>query len=496
MSQDERQSADWDIKSAPRNYFALLVAQFASATFAFASVWILTRFSGSKGYGTVVAIIAASQIVQVFVNWSGYSLVRFGTEEFNSTARISGIFWLRFWILIPNLIGVLGTSGLWFGPLSQLLSLEPDWYWLVTLHFSAAAIWLHLQFALQGAKLPRILGALQAMERALTFVAILTLALFGQIDPKSAMICYAVSPLISTFVAFVWIRRLVSLRDAVACLDRLREVLSYSLPLIPFTLVGYFSGSYLDAIFISKILSTSDLGVYSVATQISGIALQVPTLANTLLLPMFITIRQHSRHDQLDGFFQHVVPTVAVLWGIVCALGAFFAVLFIPLIFGDDFREAGSPLWILLSASVVGIPALIGYFALAHSESATYISMVSAVGSAATNVGLDVLLIPRLGLVGCAWATLGAFAVSVVVHLVFLRRIRRIPSSWTVAAIMPSVTGSVVLSFTAQPYLAFTLTMLLSLLIIGLYRRSILTTTRLVRSIRSDRQLKVTDADF
>ena len=109
-SKNERQSANWDIQNAPKNYVSLVLTQTGSAFFAFASVWLITKTLGSEGYGGIVAIIAASQIAQVLVNWTSVAVVRFGVDEFIETEKIARTFWLRLFILLPNLLLVLLTA--------------------------------------------------------------------------------------------------------------------------------------------------------------------------------------------------------------------------------------------------------------------------------------------------------------------------------------------------------------------------------------------------
>lgn len=146
----ERQSASWDIKNAPKNYTSLVLAQGGTAFFSFASVWLITKTIGSEGYGGIVAVIAASQFVQIFVNWSITSLSRFGVEEFVETGKITKSFWTRSLIFFPNLVFVLLGSLFWLAPLAGLLKIPLSAMWLITLHIVATAVWLHIQFAFQG----------------------------------------------------------------------------------------------------------------------------------------------------------------------------------------------------------------------------------------------------------------------------------------------------------------------------------------------------------
>lgn len=436
----ERQSSAWDIRNAPRNYISLVLAQAGSALFSFGAVWLITRHLGSEGYGGIVAIIAASQVAQVLVNWTSVAVVRFGVDEFIETEKIARTFWVRLIVLAINLILVLLLANLWFPPLAGWLKLPPETFWLVIAHFAATTFWIHVQMSLQGAKMPRVQGILQMIERLLIFVGLFALTAAAILTPYWAMICYIIAPTIMIAVGLFEIRHFIAAKFNV---DRvfLKKIFVYSLPLLPFSLVGYFSGSYVDAVFVSKFLSTRDLGIYSVATQINGIALQLPTLANTLLLPLFVTLQKESGHGRLNNYFRNVLPSLTLLWGLTCTVLAFIAYFTVPIVFGTEFQAAALPLWILLTASVIGIPVGIGYSALSNATSTTYISLVAAVLAALANIAGNFILIPRFGTAGCALATMIAFFVSVITFAVLLNHRAEMPISWSYMAFLPSMVG-------------------------------------------------------
>lgn len=468
----ERRSSSWDIRNAPRNYISLLIYQFGSALFSFGAVWIITRYLGSEGYGGIVAIIAASQVAQVFVNWTGIGVVRFGVDEFIETEKIARAFWFRLSVLAINLVFLAALSYFWFPPLADWLKLAPDSFWLVMAHFAVTAGWIHVQMSLQGAKLMRVQGLLQMVERFIIFAGLFGLTAAARLTPDLSMICYIAGPALVMFFGLFVLRTYVIARFA---FDRafVERFVVFSLPLLPFSLVGYFSGSYVDAIFVSNFLSTRDLGIYSVATQINGIALQLPTLANTLLLPLFVTIQSESDDQRGSNYFRHVLPSLTLSWGLGCSIMAFVAYFAIPVFFGEEFQPAGMPLWVLLAASTIGIPVAIGYSALSNAASATYISLVAAVLSSITNVSANFVLIPRYGLVGCAVATAIAFFVSVVVFAFLTSRQARIPISWTFIAFAPSIAGALLASVLDNVWLGVTVCIAGSFLIACLFRRSL-----------------------
>jgi O-antigen/teichoic acid export membrane protein len=480
----ERRGSNWDIRNAPKNYFWLVVAQAGSSLFAFASVWLITKTIGSEGYGGVVAIIAASHITQVLVSWTGYSLLKFGTEEFVESEKISRIFWVRLFVFLPNLLLVLLASRLWFPPLAEWLNLSNETFYLVILHFITVSLWIHVQYGLQGVKMQRLQGGLLTIERLIIFGGLVFLWYFGNLTPFNVILFYAISPLVMALVGTWFLRQYIFKPFKV---DRkfLREILVYSLPLLPFSLVGCFSGNYVDAVFISKFLSTKDLGIYSVATQINGIFLQVPTLANSLLIPFFVTLQAENRTNLLNRYFQHTFPALTLIGGLATSIVAFLFYFLIPLIFGQEFSESVLPLWILLTASAISLPSMFGYAALVHSSGMTYIATISTILSAAVNITANFILIPKYGMAGCAWATVLTYLVTICVFAFFLIKNIKIPLSWTFLAILPTISSAIMYSIYQNPWLALLVGMISTIIILFVYFGSIRNSFEIVQKIRN-----------
>lgn len=478
-----RQSSSWDISNAPRNYLSLVLSQIGSAAFSFGAVWLITHRLGSEGYGGIVAIIAASQVAQVLVNWTGVAVVRFGVDEFIETEKIARTFWLRLIILLANLAIVLSVSGYWFPPLAGWLKLSSDSFWLVIVHFAVTTIWIHVQMSLQGAKMPRVQGVLQMIERLMIFATLLVLVAVGQFDGFRIMLCYIAAPAAMILIGLVRIRHYILSRFPIDG-ALVKKIFTYSLPLLPSSLVGYFGSSYLDAIFVSKFLSIRDLGIYSVATQMNGLAMQLPTLANGLLLPLFITLQKETENQRTFNYFRNVLPGLTLCWGLAVSALALVAYFMVPIIFGSEFAGATLPLWILLTASVAAIPVAIGYSALSNATSTTYISLTSAMLSALTNVGANFVLIPRYGIAGSAWATLLAYGVAMTVFMLLLRSSADMPISWTYFAIAPSIVGVAFFAFYANPAIGFAACLTTSFLVAYLFRDSIILMVSFLRNFR------------
>lgn len=481
----DRRDPAWDVRQGPRNYAALVGAQAASAVLSFASVWLATRLLGPTGYGGVVAIIAASQAIgQLTVNWTSVSLSRYGVEEFVETGRVAKAFWTRFWIFLPNVLLVVGTSPLWLPPLSSLLKLPPQAYLFVLGHFLANALWVHIQQALQGAKLMRLQGMLLTIERVLVFVIILACVLSGKSSFLAVALAYIVGPSAAAMVGLWSLRKLIF---PVSGFDRtlLRRMLTFSLPILPASLIGYMSTNYIDAFFIAHYLSGSDLGVYGVAYQLSGTALQFPLLAGVLLMPLFVTLGVSGRDQRITEFVSSSLPALTLFWAMMCAAMAFVGGYLLPVIFGAGFKGAADLLWPLMTAAAIAGPVQMAYNPIANARSATYITMVASIAAAVTNLIFNILLIPRFGLIGCAWATTLAYAVHVTIQVTWVHARLLSMHTWTLQALLPIVLGAACASRYGSGLIAFLVTLLTAALLSIFHRTDIVKSLVALNGYRS-----------
>jgi O-antigen/teichoic acid export membrane protein len=134
-----------------------------------------------------------------------------------------------------------------------------------------------------------------------------------------------------------------------------------------------------------------------------------------LLLTFFVSLDAEGAHGHVLRYLRSVLPLVALLWSALCCAAAFFGQMLVPLFFGPAFALSARLLWPFFAAVAFAGPLLAGYEAFSKSISATYISAFSAIVAAVANVALDLILIPRFGLPGAAWATTAAYASALLI---------------------------------------------------------------------------------
>jgi O-antigen/teichoic acid export membrane protein len=480
-----RRTAEWDIRFGPKNFFGLIGTQFASSVLAFGTVWVATRLLGAEGYGRIVAILTAVQLAsQLTVNWTLSSVARYGCEEFVESGSIAKSFWTRLAILVPNSLLVLITIKFWLPPVATWLRITQDLYSMIVLVFVASVLWLHLQQSLQAAKLPRWQGQLLTLERALILIILIALFLSGKSSVRTVSAAYVFSPLIATTVALYRLRNLITPWFSFD-VGLLKSIFRFSFPLIPYSVIGYFTSSYLDAFFISRFLSTEALGVYSVAVQVSGTMLQPVMLAGSLLMPLFLTLESGDRGALVVRFFKEILPLATLGWSGLCVAIAAVCSLLLPIVFGPQFERSAIVVWPLLASGAVAAPLLLGYAPITSVRALTYLGSICAVIAATINVVLDYLLIPRFGLAGSAWATLAAYGAHTLVAAWLIHR--RIPEirNFAPLASLPAVLGAATFFISKSPLIAVITAALPIIIYVIARRREIASSAAAVMSMRA-----------
>jgi PST family polysaccharide transporter len=178
----------------------------------------------------------------------------------------------------------------------------------------------------------------------------------------------------------------------------------------------------IDQIMIGQMLGNDAVGIYSAAVRISEIWYFIATAVAASVLPAILEAKKHSEgqyRQRLQGLFD-LMTWMAI---IVAFPVTFFATPLVTMLFGADYSEAGGVLAIHVWATVfVFLGVAGGNWFLAENQQ--LISLQRTALGAVVNVLLNILLIPMMGVVGAAWATLISYAIAAMLSDVLQRATR------------------------------------------------------------------------
>ena len=178
----------------------------------------------------------------------------------------------------------------------------------------------------------------------------------------------------------------------------------------------------LDTVMLGMMRGNNDVGYYYVATQIKQIFLMLITSFSNVLLPRMTSFATEGKNEK---FYSTMATGLNFSLFISLPIAFMFAIIGEDLIFviaGSGYLESVLPAKILLFALIViGLTQVIGIQVLTPLKQENKVFLSVAFG-AITNVFLNLILIPRLGVVGVAVATLVAETVVLLLQSIFARK--------------------------------------------------------------------------
>ena len=232
---------------------------------------------------------------------------------------------------------------------------------------------------------------------------------------------------------------------------QLRLILAYSLPL----LVGGIAGTaneFIDRQMIKYLLpediSMAQLGIYGAITKIAVVMTLFTQMYRLAAEPFFLSnfTKEEFVESNAAALKYYMMASMVIFLGIALFRDVF------ALIVGRDFREGIFILPVILGANVLAGVWLNLSFWYKREEKTRFAIYVTFVGLAVTVVA-NVIMLPRWGYYGAAWARFVAEAAMVAVSYYLNRRF--FPTPYDVRRIVEYVVLGVALFFVSEALLPY-----------------------------------------
>jgi len=194
--------------------------------------------------------------------------------------------------------------------------------------------------------------------------------------------------------------------------DLARRGLSFGLPLLPHSMAGWIL-NVSDRALLGLLLglaaadALAAIGVYSLGYQL-GYAVGLAAISfNAAWLPFLYRVGGGPAGPAV--LREAATLAIAGFIGLAAAV-AILASDLIRVIAPPEWAGAGNVTAVVAFASAFNAAGLMLASGM-YLARRTRLMPILTIGAAAANVGLNLLLIPRIGIMGAAWATLGAYAV-------------------------------------------------------------------------------------
>ncbi|GAA0634159.1 lipopolysaccharide biosynthesis protein [Brevundimonas lenta] len=234
--------------------------------------------------------------------------------------------------------------------------------------------------------------------------------------------------------------------------ERVRTYAVYGYPIaasLALTVVLASTDRFLLAAFVDE----AAVGAYHAGYSIANRTLDVLFLwLGSAGQPALVMALERGGTDRLKIAAREQLSTFLLI-GLPAAAGvALVATPLAEVLIGEDLRGAAAAItpWIALSALLYGLTAY--YFGQAFTLGRKTKHLLAAMAvPAVANVILNLLLIPRFGVMGAAWATAASFGLGLLTTAAMGRRVMALPVPWDSLIRCAGATAVMALAVSALP---------------------------------------------
>ncbi|WP_309570550.1 lipopolysaccharide biosynthesis protein [Deinococcus sp.] len=373
----------------------------------FLALAVFSHLLDPAGYGQYALVIAISTLLNsVLFEWLHLGLLRYLPHA--AAARTT---FLRTIIAGYGLVvagtAVLGTLSLPFvaagvRPL-VVLALVLTW----------VQVWFELTLELLRARLQPVAYGALALTRAVLSLGLGVLLVRAGLGSTGRLLGLLLGALLPGLLWSAWCWR--GAAGMKADPETMRTLLRYGLPLTV-TFAFSFILSTSDRLLLGALQGAAAAGVFSVGMDLAQQSLVLlMAIVNLAAYPLAVKAMNERGEDAARGQLGNIGALLLAV-SVPAAVGlSSLAPQIAHLALGADFQDAAVRLipWVSLSALLMGLKAYhldLSFQLGQNTRQQIWIVLIAA----AVNVGLNLLLIPRAGYMGCAYSSVVAAAVALV----------------------------------------------------------------------------------
>jgi O-antigen/teichoic acid export membrane protein len=309
---------------------------------------------------------------------------------------------------------------------------------------------------LNGLREMKLVSLLNVTSGSLNFGLILIPIILGY-GLKGAVIGLVIATIIYAFIAMFFFRNFIFHLTFSKFRETAKKLLHFGIQTVMSGIVSIILYR-IDVLMIGYFMTSTEVGIYSVAIGIARMIWIIPQSINTVSYPTFSYYWGKGEHDVVNKIFDTGLKYSACMLAPIGLGLAIFGKDAILLLYGNTFLPAVLPLQILLIGTVVsGTWRSIGtiFSAVGRVDLGYKIPPLTAI----PNILLNYTLIPYYGMLGAAIATTLSFFINLSVSAYLAKRIVRVryDVTWFSKAIVLTlvmVTSFYICSMFLNDYLA------------------------------------------
>lgn len=382
---------------------------------------ILVRILGPNGYGEYATVMSVFALLMIIVS----SGIASGTRKYLAEnrdvddwhANVFG-YYFRIAALLALVASVLLIVATQVGIVDRTLGEGYSFYF-----FLLALITIMAQFrafvrrALLGLKLEHLSEPFYVSQKVLFFLFAISLAYLGY-GVAGVLAGHILTDFILSVSGLLVLSRHISFSRVMGSIPDgfpRKELFNFN----NLTIVYMFlltSLYHVDVLMLQTFTTEEQVGFYKAALVIAEFLWLAPKAIQSVMVQSASELWQHDRVERITSLSSKATRYTLLLTTLLALGIATLAPEFVPRYYGSEFEPTITPLLLLLPGTVafaVARPIL----SVSHAKGEMRVMILATGATAAMNVVLNVLLIPRFGIEGAAIATSLGYLSLPMLHL-------------------------------------------------------------------------------
>jgi O-antigen/teichoic acid export membrane protein len=409
-----------------RRLFGYLPASLTSGLASFGMVYAYTRLMGPHDYGLyALAVTSLGVVYTLAITWSEASAYRFAAEAEAKGAMADHVR-TTFGLMLASVAVALCVMG----AALPFVSEHFRWALIATMCVMAAQPVVNIAQEISRARQDVRRWTAVRMSLDLGAFALGTLLAWRSgLGPAAPLAGLAAVMLVLAVIEGSRLWRLS--KGGAFKSERVRRYAGYGMP-VALALGLNIALDTGDRFLIALFLGPEAVGVYAAGYGIADKTLGlVCTWGAAAGAPMMLAAWEREGPEAAREVSAKVIRAMLLL-AMPAATGlALVAQPLSEVMIGEAMREPASHIlpWIAVSGLLAGIGTLYFSEAFQLSRRTDLRAMLAAIPALA-NVGLNIILLPRIGLMGAVYSTLAAYALALVLYAVVGRRFAKLALPW------------------------------------------------------------------
>ncbi|MEJ2486895.1 MAG: oligosaccharide flippase family protein [Anaerolineales bacterium] len=262
-----------------------------------------------------------------------------------------------------------------------------------------------LSNAMKGFKQFNLSVLAQYVYQPITRLVLVGILLLIGLNAKTAIASYALASLTASGAMIYFLNREFPLKRSFrVSYNILKEMVVFSVPVWLSSLLIQFQ-SNIQSIFIGSLDTIAGVWIFSVASQITSVSGEFSSSINVTSKPIIAELHDKGDIKQMERIYQLVNK-----WVVIAQIPIFLVMVIFPKtllsIFGEDYTNGNIALIILAVGGLVKVGTGMGGIII-DMTGYTKLKLMNSILRLIMFIVLDLLLIPRWGLIGAAVAVLG-----------------------------------------------------------------------------------------